>query len=149
MTDALAQRPELSPEQLESVELFVHGRKTQAEIAETLGVNVKTVRRWQAKKEWQEEYERQLAIVQRRVRTRLYAIGDKAVNALADVLDGCDGYNPVLAGAKVNASKVVLDRMGLGDKPEVAVQVNNNIVSPAVEAMTDAEVTDVLSGGGE
>jgi hypothetical protein len=113
MTDALEKTrndyvgPELHPKQQAAITLLVQGRSYTV-TAEAVGIERKVLWQWRKSPAFRAALNAELAAIRQAALVRMLALGEKAVDALEDVLG-----NSQSDAARIAAAKLVLERVGL------------------------------------
>jgi hypothetical protein len=98
---------ELHPKQHAAISLLVQGRSYTA-TAEAVGIERKVLWQWRKDPLFRAALNVELGAIRQAALVRLLALGEKAVNALEDVLE-----NGETDGARIAAAKLVLERVGI------------------------------------
>jgi Helix-turn-helix of insertion element transposase len=115
---------ELHPKQHAAITLLVQGRG-YTETAEAVGIERKVLWQWRKDPAFRAALNAELASIRQAALVRLLALGEKAVDALEDVLE-----NGETDGARIAAAKLVLERVGVASmehaRPEDATPTSPN-----------------------
>lgn len=102
------------------IELLIEGDLTKEEIAKSVHIARSTLYKWLEDEEFKEEYDEQLAEIERRIRRRINNMTKSALDRQEKILQ--KGKNDIAAAA---VAKDVLDRAGYAAEDNINIRGDN------------------------